>query len=52
LAVIIQTIDCDECGGKSIVKIPSDYSEDFSIVACPLCGGAVETHEDLDDLDE
>lgn len=52
MSTIIQTINCDECGGKSIVKIPADYAEDFSVVACPLCGGAVDTHEDLDDIDD
>ena len=48
---VIQTIECDECGGKSIVKIPTDYADDFQISACPLCGCAVETHDDLEDAE-
>jgi endogenous inhibitor of DNA gyrase (YacG/DUF329 family) len=42
-------VDCSECGGKSIVKIPNDYQDDYQVVACPLCGAAAETHDDLDD---
>ena len=35
---VTATIICEECGGKSIVKIPNDYQDEYQIVACPLCG--------------
>lgn len=43
-------LDCKECSGKSIIKIPNDYQDDYSVVACPLCGAAAEL--DDDDMDD
>ena len=45
----IVTIECEECGGKSVVKIPKGFDEDYQVVACPLCGGSWEGHRDLED---
>lgn len=42
-------IDCKECGGKFIVKIPTDYQDDHRVEVCPGCGSPVETDDDLDD---
>ena len=47
----IQTIECEECGGKSVVKIPTDFQDEYQVCACPLCGTAVEVHDDLNDVE-
>lgn len=45
----VQTIDCEECGGKSIVKVPTDYQDDYKVSCCPLCGSPVEVEDFGDD---
>lgn len=45
----ILTVECEECGGKSVVKIPKEFQDDYEVVACPLCGAAWEGHDDLKD---
>jgi DNA-directed RNA polymerase subunit RPC12/RpoP len=45
----IRTIECEECEGRCVVKIPTNMEENYSVVACPLCGAPVESHDDLDD---
>ncbi len=47
----IQTINCEECGGKSVVKIPTDMQDSYEVVCCPLCGAAVESHDDLNECE-
>jgi len=50
MATII-TINCDECGGRSVVKIPTDYQDDFEVQCCPLCGSPYEGHDDMGEDD-
>lgn len=45
----IVTIECEECGGKSTVKLTTQYEDDYQVQACPLCGAAWEGHQDLED---
>jgi len=45
----IVTVECESCGGKSVVKIPNGFDEDYKVEACPLCGAAWEGHQDLED---
>lgn len=45
----IVTIECEECGGKSIVKIPKEYDSDYKVEACPLCGASWDGYKDLED---
>lgn len=47
----IVTIQCEECDGRSVVKIPNGYQDDYQIVACPLCGAPYDG-EDQDLADE
>lgn len=47
----IRTVDCEECGGRCVVKIPTAMQDTYEVVACPLCGAPVETHDDLDDIE-
>lgn len=47
----IVTVECEECGGKSVVKIPNGY-EEYKVEACPLCGASWEGHLDLGDDNE
>lgn len=45
----IVTVECEECGGKSIVKVPAAFEDDYKVEACPLCGAAWEGHDDMEE---
>lgn len=47
----IVTVECEECGGKSVVKIPNGYDDDYKVEACPLCGSSWEGHDDMGEDD-
>lgn len=48
----IVTVECDECGGKSVVKVPTSFEEDYKVEACPLCGSAWQGLDDFEEGDD
>jgi rRNA maturation protein Nop10 len=44
----IVTVECEECGGKSVVKIPNGFDEDYRVEACPLCGASWQGLDDFE----
>jgi hypothetical protein len=41
-------VNCDQCEGKFIVKIPNGFDDDYQVNCCPGCGAPVEVDDDLD----